>query len=157
VRFDERTSVRIDEAAVRSGAFLQWASAKEIGKLRAKGRRSLIYEFLRHPTKPRLAGNNVGIWRSDFVRINGYDENFRGWGWEDDDLGWRLRAAGVRIRSILRWTNTFHLWHPPDPTMPASESNARNLAYLNREGRTIRCDNGLSRHKQIQVSQAAAA
>jgi len=68
-----------------------------------------------------------------------------------------LRAAGIRIRSILRWTNTFHLWHPPDPTMPATEKEARNLAYLNRDTRKMRCDNGLSKHKQIRISEAAAA
>src|SRR6185369_6918878 len=37
VRLNESTSARIDEAAVRSGKFVKWASAKEIRKLRAKG------------------------------------------------------------------------------------------------------------------------
>ena len=111
----------------------------------AKGWRSVLYEWVGHPTKPRLAGNNVGIWRSDYERINGYDENFVGWGWEDDDLGRRLRRAGVQIRSILRWTNTFHLWHPTDVTMPIDGQQARNAAYLNRQGALVRCRNGLSK------------
>ena len=39
--------------------------------------------------------------RADYERVNGYDENFVGWGCEDDDLRLRLRHAGVRIESIL--------------------------------------------------------
>jgi hypothetical protein len=51
----------------------------------------------------------------------------------------------VRIRSILRWTNTYHLWHPTDITVPASDREARNAAYLNRKGSLIRCRNGLAK------------
>ncbi len=145
LRFDQRTSARIDDEVIRRGEFVRWAPKRKLRRLRAKGWRSLVYEWLRHPTKPRLAGNNVGIWRADYERINGYDENFVGWGWEDDDLGRRLRRAGVRIHSILRWTNTFHLWHPTDVTMPAEGEEARNSAYLNRKGALVRCRNGLSK------------
>ena len=53
-----------------------------------------FYRLIRHPTKPKLIGNNVGIWRRDYERVNGYDENFEGWGCEDDDL--RLPAAARR-------------------------------------------------------------
>lgn len=145
LRFDEQTSARIDDSVIRRGEFVNWVPARRLRRLRAKGWRSLVYEWLRHPRKPRLAGNNVGIWRSDYERINGYDENFVGWGWEDDDLGQRLRRSGARIRSILRWTNTFHLWHPTDVTVPAEGQEARNAAYLNRKGALMRCRNGLAK------------
>ena len=36
--------------------------------------------------------------------INGYDEEFQGWGCEDDDLRLRLRKAGKKIRSIMNIT-----------------------------------------------------
>ena len=100
VRFDEQTSARIDDDVIRRGEFVKWAPAKKLRRMRAKGWRSILYEWVGHPTKPRLAGNNVGIWRSDYERINGYDENFVGWGWEDDDLGRRLRRC--------RRANPFH-------------------------------------------------
>ena len=132
VRLDQITSERINDQTIRSGEFVNWASAKEIAKMRAKGRRSICYEWLRHPAKPRLIGNNIGIWRSDYQRVNGFDENFEGWGWEDDDLGRRLRRAGVRLKSILAWTTTFHMWHPTDVTAPQPGRVARNQQYLNR-------------------------
>ncbi len=142
-RFDEPTSARVDDDAIRRGDFVRWADAKQIRRMRSKGRRSRFYELLRHPRKPRLSGNNVGIWRSDYLRINGYDENFQGWGWEDEDFGRRLRRAGLSIRSILRWTNTYHLWHPTDVTAPADEQHSRNAEYMRRKGALTRCRNGL--------------
>jgi GT2 family glycosyltransferase len=107
-------------------------------------RKALVYSFLRHPTKPKLYGGNVGIFREDYQRINGYDENFRGWGCEDDDLRLRLRQAGVRIRSVLGATRTYHLWHPPGQTTPQRWRDGANVDYLHRQERSARCERGLS-------------
>ncbi len=143
VRLDEATSQRIDEVAIRSGEFMNWAPAAEMRKMRSKGRRSIFYQWLRHPTKPRLVGNNIGVWRTDYERVNGFDENFEGWGWEDDDLGRRLRRAGVRLQSILAWTFTLHMWHPTETSIPIAGQVGKNEQYLNRPGSLIRCRNGL--------------
>src|SRR5262245_4454599 len=143
MRLDEAVSARVDEKVIRSGEVVHWASPDEARQLRGKIRKARFYQWIRHPTKPKLFGNNVGIWRSDYERINGYDENFQGWGCEDDDLRLRLRRAGVRIESILPWTHTYHLWHPTDVTAPQTWRQGRNVAYLNRKGVLTRCRNGL--------------
>ena len=119
---------------IRSGAYQSWAPESELKRLKKLDRSSRFYNLIRHPTKPKLIGNNVGIWRSDFERVNGYDENFEGWGCEDDDLRFRLRRAGVRIESILRWTRAYHLWHPVDTTAPAQWKQGANVGYLLRKG-----------------------
>ena len=142
-KLDKETSARVDEGVIRSGEFMNWAPRAELKRLQKQDRKARLYQFFRHPTKPKLIGNNVGIWRTDYERVNGYDENFQGWGCEDDDLRLRLRRAGVRIESILRWTNTFHLWHPTDVTAPQTWRQGRNVAYLNRKGVLTRCRNGL--------------
>ena len=46
----------------------------------------------------------------------GFDERFVGWGYEDEDLGRRLRRRGVEIGFAPALTTVVHLWHPPDPT-----------------------------------------
>jgi len=102
-----------------------------------------LYNLIRHPSKPRMFGGNIGIWRKDFERVNGFDERFRAWGGEDDDLRLRLRRAGIRIRSILRWTRTYHLWHPRHKTAPHKISNGPNVEYLGRAIRLTRCVDGL--------------
>jgi glycosyltransferase involved in cell wall biosynthesis len=147
MRLDEAVSARVDEKVIRGGEFVNWASPDEARGLRAKIRKARFYQWIRHPTKPKLFGNNVGIWREDYERINGYDENFQGWGCEDDDLRLRLRRAGVRIESILPWTHTYHLWHPVDVTYPDKWRAGRNVAYLKRRGVLVRCRNGLVKRR----------
>jgi hypothetical protein len=142
-RLDQESSDKITEPWIRSGEFRRTAPADELRRLARFDRRSRLYELIRHPTKPKLIGNNVGIWRSDYERVNGCDENFEGWGCEDDDLRYRLRRAGVRIRSILRWTHTYHLWHPVHVTQPKTWREGLNVRYLLRSGRLTRCRNGL--------------
>jgi glycosyltransferase involved in cell wall biosynthesis len=150
-RLDETTSSRLDEEAIRSGEFVNWAPAKEVRQLRAMARKARLYQWLRHPTKPKMSGNNVGIWRTDYERVNGYDENFEGWGCEDDDLRLRLRRTGVRINSILPWTFTYHMWHPLDVTRPVEWRQGQNVAYLNRQGALARCCNGLVKRRLEDV------
>ncbi len=146
-RLDEPTSERVTAEVIRGGQYQDWAPASELRRLRKQDRAARFYRLIRHPRKPKLFGNNVGIWRSDFERINGYDENFEGWGCEDDDLRCRLHAAGVRIESILRWTHTYHLWHPTDSTAPATWKQGKNVGYLLRPGRLTRCRNGLTKRE----------
>lgn len=142
-RLDEATSARVTLDTIRSGAFSAWAPESELTRLRKLDRAARFYRLIRHPTKPKIIGNNVGIWREDYERVNGYDENFQGWGCEDDDLRNRLRRAGVGVASILRYTHTYHLWHPTDTTTPAHWKEGANVAYLLRKGRLTRCRNGL--------------
>jgi glycosyltransferase involved in cell wall biosynthesis len=145
VRLDEATSQRVTADVVRSGEFEHWAPRQELKRLAKIDRTARFYRLIRHPTKPKIIGNNVGIWRSDYERVNGYDENYEGWGCEDDDLRHRLRRAGVQIASILRWTHTYHLWHPRDATMPARWREGANVSYYLRKGRLTRCRNGLAK------------
>lgn len=59
----------------------------------------------------RLRGCNIGLWRSDFERVNGFDESFEGWGFEDSDFAVRLINAGVGIKLGSFATGLLHLWH----------------------------------------------
>lgn len=54
---------------------------------------------------------NLAVWRSDFVRVNGFDEHYAGWGLEDSDLVIRLIHAGVHHKSARLAAPVFHLWH----------------------------------------------
>jgi glycosyltransferase involved in cell wall biosynthesis len=54
---------------------------------------------------------NLSLWRSDFMRVNGFDESYCGWGLEDSDLAIRLMRAGIRHKSARFAAPVFHLWH----------------------------------------------
>lgn len=59
----------------------------------------------------RIKSCNLGVWRSDLERVNGFDESFTGWGHEDSDLVVRLFHAGVMRKDGAFATEVFHLWH----------------------------------------------
>ncbi len=143
-RIDEPLATTLSEEGAEHGQFLEWDIRSEHQRLMSIHRKSKIYNLIRHPRKPKLVGNNFGIWRSDFERVNGFDENFCGWGQEDDDLGMRLLRAGVRLKSILHRTRGYHLWHPRDLSTTPVWREGMNIPYFLRRGRLIRCRKGFS-------------
>jgi GT2 family glycosyltransferase len=54
----------------------------------------------------------LGVHRSDFERVNGFDMRFVGWGGEDVDIAARLSHAGIRCGWPGPRASMFHLWHP---------------------------------------------
>ena len=42
------------------------------------------------------------IYKKDIESINGYDENYVGWGGEDQDIALRLVLAGFRGISVIK-------------------------------------------------------
>jgi glycosyltransferase involved in cell wall biosynthesis len=87
---------------------------------------------------------NQGLWRRDFAAVNGYDEEYVGWGSEDKDLCARLGIAGIRARGLLFGALAWHLHHPPAPRSEAAR-NAARLAAVRAAG-AARCESGLDRH-----------
>lgn len=55
---------------------------------------------------------NLGVWRNDFIAVNGFDELFEGWGFEDSDLVIRLIHAGIKRKEGRFAVPVLHLWHP---------------------------------------------
>lgn len=54
--------------------------------------------------------------KEDYIKVNGYDEEYKGWGKEDDDISWRLYKAGIKSKHIFLKYPVVHLWHYFDPT-----------------------------------------
>jgi glycosyltransferase involved in cell wall biosynthesis len=122
-------------------------------RLRVEGSIGRILPLLRLPLGPvrrlrtkdwrGVKTSNLGIHRSDFYAVNGFDETFQGWGHEDADLAIRLLRNGVRRCEATFATTVFHLWHPEADRTRELE-NARRLA-ASRSG-PIFCAEGLSSH-----------
>jgi GT2 family glycosyltransferase len=51
------------------------------------------------------------VWRADLLKVNGYDNDFVGYGSEDVDLEWRLRAVGLESKSLKGRGCVLHLYH----------------------------------------------
>jgi glycosyltransferase involved in cell wall biosynthesis len=67
---------------------------------------------------------NLGLFRDDLVAVNGFNEEFVGWGREDSELVVRLLNYGLKRRSHPFMAVCYHLWHP---------ENDRNRLPLNDE------------------------
>ena len=74
---------------------------------------------------------NLGMWRDDFVRVNGFDERFNGWGYEDSDLAVRLIRAGVGCKDGRYATGVYHLWHQENDRSRERDNHQLLQATLN--------------------------
>jgi len=92
----------------------------------------------------RVRGANMAFWRSDVLAINGFNENFEGWGREDSEFIARLQHAGIRKFHLKFAGAAFHLYHP--------ESQRETLSVNDRilkqtvDNKTIQCDNGIDKY-----------
>ena len=150
----EEQSSRIDLASIEDGSFLKEITWRQRCELRKRAFRSSFYSFIRHPRKPRLIGCNMGMLREDYERINGCDERFVGWGHEDDDLNARMRATGIRLKSIIGKTFTRHLWHPTAPSRPDDPALGKNVRYFQRPVRLSKCMEGLTKRTWADVTMS---
>lgn len=97
--------------------------------------------------KLKYRGCNMAFWRDDLVAVNGYDENYSGWGCEDHDLVARLINNGVEFLPLRHVAVCYHMWHPSSKEAESFDRNNRLLAETRSSGRT-RCDNGLDNYLQ---------
>lgn len=82
-----------------------------------------------------LRGACIGVARDDFVRINGFEQSFSGWGLEDSELAVRALNAGLRIRSGRVALGLLHLWHREN-ARDRLEFNERLLQEATEQRRT---------------------
>lgn len=92
----------------------------------------------------KFRGCNVSYWREDFMAINGYNEDFEGWGREDSDLVIRLGNNGVTAKRIRYAAIVFHIHH---------EINSKQHFELNDkmqnetiENKTVRISRGVNQY-----------
>ena len=150
----EEQSSRIDLASIEDGSFLKEITWRQRFELWKRACCSSFYSLIRHPRKPRLIGCNMGMLREDYELINGCDERFGCWGHEDDDLNARMRAIGIRLKSIIGKTFTRHLWHPTAPSRPDDPALGKNVRYFQRPVRLSKCMEGLTKRTWTDVTMS---
>lgn len=119
--------------------------SKKSNSLRSPLLTKLTYLYQRHDRNYKyVIGCNMAFWKKDITKVNGYDENFKGWGKEDNDLAVRLQNAGIKLRFIKFGAITYHLYHKV-ADLSAVPSNEQKLNESIREKRTF-VVNGLSKY-----------
>ena len=137
-----------DFADVTWLTWLRWRIAGDVNKLiHLIQLPDLALRRESHFRWKRIRGCNIGVWRKDYLLINGFDESFTGWGHEDADFFLRLHNAGVQRKNGFCSTEVYHLWHP---------ESSRSEATSNRERVTLRIKTGVIRAEK-GVDEAALA
>ncbi len=88
---------------------------------------------------------NLGLWKSDFELVNGFDESYHGWGHEDADLAIRLMRKGVFRKDGQFAVPVLHLWHQENSRGSEMENKRRLEAVINGQ-RPISAECGISQH-----------
>jgi len=118
VRLSPAQSEALNSETIHKSAYSSILLPSQIRKIHSQFRKDrlsyLLLRYLRigkHGAK--LRGGVASISRNDYLKVNGYDENFLWWGGEDDDLGRRLLAIGTVGKNISYHQFPLHLYHDP--------------------------------------------
>lgn len=141
-RLTQAVSDTIGEADVDAGRFEGLGTAADARDLRKRARKSRWGTRLRRKNRPKILGLNMGIDRTLFESLNGFDERFESWGLgEDSDLRDRAmrHRPRARVKVLYGVNDVYHLWHEP-----AAGGRAKSRAYYDTP-RPVRCLHGLVR------------
>ncbi|MBR6435349.1 MAG: glycosyltransferase family 2 protein [Thermoguttaceae bacterium] len=102
-----------------------------------------IVEIANYQPKVKMYGSNMAFWKSDAIRINGFDEEYTAWGWEDHDFSFRLRRSGVPLKCIRFAALQYHLYHQKQ-----SHDNNNTAELFKRcvDQRRVRAEKGLDQY-----------
>ncbi len=87
---------------------------------------------------------NMALWRDDYVRVDGFDETFSGWGHEDADFVARLHAAGLSRVDGYWATEVLHLWHREAARDTESVNRQRVVDRLRGGADRMRAERGMN-------------
>ncbi|HAJ98741.1 MAG TPA: family 2 glycosyl transferase [Bacteroidales bacterium] len=115
--------------AVSSATISPWASAF----------------YSRKQTHRGVRGCNMSYWKSDLIKVNGFSEEFIGWGREDSEFVVRMLNSGVERYNLKFAGVVYHLWHKENKSDALLQMNDQALALAIEENRKT-CNHGLSKY-----------
>lgn len=96
----------------------------------------------------RVMSCNMSFWRSDLLRVNGFDERMEGYGAEDRELAARMENAGLRRRQLKWGALAAHLEHKTRAQVDVNDMSLPNnrIYRATLTERIIRCVQGIDQH-----------
>ncbi len=120
-----------------------------------------VYSITGLKDRPKIIGANFGVSRELWLRVNGFDERYVGWGYEDEDFARRLRSVGARKIDVTATARVAHLWHPAVPSFSGRARDSQNRVRFDRGPVLARCRRGYDaiplREVALQTSIAPLA
>jgi glycosyltransferase involved in cell wall biosynthesis len=90
-----------------------------------------------------VLGANMAFWKTDLIAVNGYNEDFTGWGKEDTELAARLTHHGTLGMIIRNMCIAYHLHHKE--ASRSGYNKNEELYHHTIKSRMVRCGHGMVR------------
>jgi glycosyltransferase involved in cell wall biosynthesis len=87
---------------------------------------------------------NMSFFRDDCIKVNGFNEEFVGWGREDSEFVERLYNSGINRKSIKFNCIAYHIWHNEN-SRKMLDTNDKILANTI-EKKLKWCENGIDKY-----------
>ena len=84
---------------------------------------------------------NMAFYRQDCFNINGFNNEFEGWGREDSEFAIRLLNSGIKRKNIRFNAIQFHLWHNENNRMLLDRNDLILQNAINNHSKW--CNNGI--------------
>lgn len=140
--------VLVTKEAIYNWHSLDWLLA------RCCGRCNRFFPFIRLPFLRKWRQKwegvktcNLGVFKDDFLAVNGFDERYCGWGYEDSDLVIRLLKSGIKRKDGHGAIPVIHLWHPEND-QTRERINYQQLREIQQSSR-IRAVCGIDQYYKI--------
>lgn len=92
----------------------------------------------------KIRGCNISFWKEDIIEVNGYNEDFTGWGREDSEVIVRMMNNGVLGKRLRYKGIVYHIWHQIKDKSNLQKNNRIEELALSNEA--IWCENGISKY-----------
>ena len=127
--------------------FFSWGTGKKFHAIRSHRLAKLHLKGGLLHKKGGMAGANFAAWRTDFEKVNGFNERLAGYSGCDYELACRFDDAGIPMKKMVHLGIAYHFDHPLTKRVRwDSENNeVEKMMTLVREEDKQRCRIGLNR------------
>jgi len=87
---------------------------------------------------------NMSFFREDCIKINGFNEDFVGWGREDSEFAARLLNNNIKRKNIRFNCIAYHLWHHESPRANLTKNDILLAKTINENLKY--CKNGINKY-----------
>lgn len=92
----------------------------------------------------KYRGCNTSFFKTDFIAVNGYNEEFEGWGREDSELALRLHNYGLNGRRLRYRGIVYHIFHNEASKGRLEKNNEIEQKTIN--DKVVWCENGIDKY-----------
>lgn len=92
----------------------------------------------------KVRSANISFWKSDAIAVNGFNEDFNGWGREDSEFVQRILNNGIQKFHPKFMASAYHLYHKESSRKQLPENE--KILQETVSNKLLKCANGLNKY-----------